>query len=79
MLTKGVTILESELKKTLNEKLPNDVRDKYLTTIKIFIHFTIEFVNFEEKKQQSSKDNDLMPTNSKVFFIIFVISIDFSS
>ena len=43
------------------------MRTKYLNVLKIFIYLTVEFTNHLEKKQQSSKDNDILnSSNTKV-------------
>jgi hypothetical protein len=62
MLIKGMQLLEIDLKKAFGtgEKLSNDVRLKYLNTLKIFTFLIVEFANFLEKKNVGSKDNDLM-------------------
>ncbi len=68
MLIKGLVILENDLgRKILCEKISNDMRTKYLNVLKIFIYLTVEFTNHLEKKQQSSKDNDILnSSNTKV-------------
>ena len=79
MLIKGLVILENDLKrKILCEKVSNDMRTKYLNTLKIFTYLTVEFTNHLEKKQQSSKDNDILNSSTttkvkiekKIFFIL---------
>ena len=67
MLIKGLSLLEIELKRVLSEKMPTDTRIKYLHTLKILIYLVVEFTNFCEKKEQSSKDNDLLTSSNKVF------------
>lgn len=53
--------LENDLKKKiLVEKIPSDLRIKYLNALKIFIYLTVEFTNHYEKMQKTSKDNDLL-------------------
>jgi len=68
MLIRGLVILENDLgRKILCEKISNDMRTKYLNVLKIFIYLTVEFTNHLEKKQQSSKDNDILnSSNTKV-------------
>jgi hypothetical protein len=53
--------LENDLKKKiLVEKIPSDLRIKYLNALKIFIYLTVELTNHYEKMQKTSKDNDLL-------------------
>lgn len=65
MLIRGVQMLESELKKALEEKLPNDLRVKYLNTLKILTFLIVEFSSFLEKKFISCRDNELVPQAKK--------------
>ena len=66
LLIKGMTMLEADLKKILNDKLASDLRIKYLNTLKMFMYLTVEFTNFVEKQQTSSKDGDLLAGSTKV-------------
>jgi hypothetical protein len=65
-LIKGLIILENELKKVLSEKLTNDVRVKYLNTLKMITFLIIEFTTHVEKIHMGSKENELMPMTNKV-------------
>lgn len=65
MLLRGLVFLENDLKKKiLVEKVSNDLRVKYLNTLKMYIYLTIEFSNYMEKRQQTSKDNDLLNSST---------------
>lgn len=65
MLLRGMIMLETDLKKKiLVEKVSNDVRVKYLHTLKIFIYLLVEISNHLEKKQQISKDNDILNSST---------------
>ena len=65
MLIKGLNLLEIDLKKALTEKLSNDVRVKYLNSLKMLMYLTIEFTNYVEKHQQTAKDGDFMAASKK--------------
>lgn len=65
LLIKGMTLLEADLKKILGEKLATDLRIKYLNSLKMFMYLTVEFTNFVEKQQTSSKDGDLLAGSTK--------------
>jgi condensin complex subunit 1 len=61
MLLRGLVMLENDLKtKVLVEKISNDIRIKYLNTLKIVMYLTFKLTNHFEKKLQSSKDHDLL-------------------
>jgi condensin complex subunit 1 len=64
MLIRGLLMLEIELKKALSEGIRNsEQRVRYLNTLKMFVYLSVELANHMEKKQSSSKENDLMPTS----------------
>ncbi len=63
---KALVLLETDLKRILNDKLTAEVRVNYLNTLKILTYLVVEFTNHMEKKQQSSKENDFLPAGSKV-------------
>jgi hypothetical protein len=65
-LVKGLDILENELKKVLSDKLTNEIRIKYLNTLKMITFLIIEFTTHVEKIQMGSKENELMPMTNKV-------------
>lgn len=65
MLIKGIQLLEADLHKALVDKMPNELRVKYLNTLKIFTFLIVEFSNFLEKKFISSKENELLPQGKR--------------
>jgi hypothetical protein len=61
-LTKGLGLLEIELKKNLNDKLTDESRLTYMKTIKIFIYLLVEYTNFVERKMVKASQDDFLST-----------------
>lgn len=61
MLIRGIQMLESELKKALADKLPNELRVQYLDTLKVLTFLIVEFSTILEKKFVDSRNSELVP------------------
>jgi hypothetical protein len=73
LLIKGLNLLEIEFRKLFTEKLNQEIRIKFLNTLKMFTYLIVEFTNFIEKKiAKENTDIDLLSTtttgtNNKVY------------
>jgi hypothetical protein len=59
-LTKGLGLLEIELKKSLNDKMTDELRLKYMKTTKIFVFLIVEFTSFIERKMVKASQDDFL-------------------